>query len=624
MSSYNKVNGLWSSENAGLLTEVLKKQWGFQGAVVSDWGAVHSTVATANAGCDLEMPTGKFMNRPAILKAIAEGQVAQALIDDKVRRILRVLFLSGRFDRRPGEKAGELNTPAHQQLARTAAAESTVLLKNQDGVLPLDPAKVHSVAVIGPNAAMGRVGGGGAALVNFPSAVSPLEGLKSRFGGQMQINYAPGLIQVGDLFPIETSWFTPPSAKPGEHGLLGEYFNNKQLSGPPVLTRIDPNVDFRWGAASPGPGVLADGFSVRWTGTLTVPKTADYYLDGFGDDGVRLILDGKTLFDSWGKPRITYTAEVHLEAGRPYALRYEYYENISAATARLGWREKTGDLTPAAVVAAAKSDVALVFVGLSDYFESETFDRKDLELPKGQAALIEAVAKANPNTVVVINAGSPVQVSAWLDKVRAVVMAWYPGQEDGNAIAAVLAGDADPGGRLPMSWPKQWKDSAAFGKYPGEKGAVPYSEGLFVGYRHFDRAGVEPQFPFGYGLSYTQFAYSNLRAEPGTASSSQRIRVSCEVQNTGTRPGSEVVQLYVRDVEASVPRPVKELKAFEKIRLKPGEKRQVSFDLGREALSFYDVSKHEWVAEPGAFEMLIGRSSRDIQLRGPFELAKQR
>jgi beta-glucosidase len=349
--------------------------------------------------------------------------------------------------------------------------------------------------------------------VNFPYAVTPLEGLKSRLGGQMQINYAPGLIQVGDLFPIETSWFTPPSAKPGEHGLLGEYFNNKELSGSPVLTRIDPNVDFRWGAASPGPGVLADGF---------------------GDDGVRLILDGKTLFDSWGKPRITYTAEVHLEGGRPYSLRYEYYENISAATARFGWREKTGDITS----------------------------------------------------------------------------------------AAVLAGDADPGGRLPMSWPKQWKDSAAYGKYPGEKGEVPYSEGLFVGYRHFDRAGVEPQFPFGYGLSYTQFAYSNLRVEPGTAAANQRICVSCEVQNTGTRPGSEVVQLYVRDVEASVPRPVKELKAFEKIRLKPGEQRQVTFDLGREALSFYDVSKHEWVAEPGAFEMLVGRSSRGIQLRGPFELAK--
>ncbi len=622
MSSYNKLNGAWASENPWLLTEVLKKQWGFQGLVVSDWGAVHSTVATANAGCDLEMPTGKFLNRAAILKAITEGQVLQATVDDKVRRLLRVLFLSGRFDRRPGEKAGELNTPAHQQLARTAAVESTVLLKNQGGLLPLDPARVRSVAVIGPNAAMGRVGGGGAALVNYPYVVSPLEGLKSRLGGQMQIHYAPGLIQVGDLFPIETSWFTPPGAKAGEHGLRGEYFNNKELGGSPVLTRIDPNVDFRWGAATPGPGVIADGFSVRWSGTLTVPKTADYYLDGFGDDGTRLILDGKTLYDSWGKPRKTYTAEVRLEAGRPYALRFEYYENFSAATARLGWREKTGDITPAAVAAAAKSDVALVFAGLSDYFESETFDRADLELPKGQAALIEAVARANPNTVVVINAGSPVQVSAWLDKVRAVVMAWYPGQEDGNAIAAVLAGDADPGGRLPMSWPKQWKDSAAYGKYPGEKGAVPYSEGLFVGYRHFDRAGVEPQFPFGYGLSYTQFAYSNLRVEPGKASSNQRIRVSCEVQNTGTPSGSEVVQLYVRDVEASVPRPVKELKAFEKIRLKPGEKRQVSFDLGPEALSFYDVAKHEWVAEPGAFEMLVGRSSRDIQLRGSFELAK--
>ena len=251
--------------------------------------------------------------------------------------------------------------------------------------------------------------------------------------------------------------------------MLGEYFNNPKLEGTPVFRRIDPKVDFRWGAASPAPGVISDGFSVRWTGSLTAPKSGTYYLDGFGDDGTRLVLDGSILFDSWGLPRKTYTAEVSLEAGRVYSLRFEYYENISAATARLGWREKTGDLIPAAVEAAAKSDVALVFAGLSDYFESETFDRAAIDLPDGQDALIQAVAKANPRTVVVLNSGSPVLMSAWLDAVPAVVLNWYPGQEHGHAAAAVLAGDADPGGRLPFTLPKSWEDSAAYGRYPGQQ-----------------------------------------------------------------------------------------------------------------------------------------------------------
>ena len=620
MSAYNKINGQWCSENPWLLTGVLKKQWGFRGFVVSDWGAVQSTVETANAGCDLEMPTGKFMDRDALMRAIAAGRITQETIDDKVRRILRVMFLSGLYDRPRKKNTEKSDLPGHSKLSCSAAIQSAVLLKNDGGLLPLDATKIRSIAVIGPNAAVGRAGGGGAALVNYPYVISPLEGLRARFGKSLTIHYSTGLIQTGDLFPIETLRLTPPGARPGEHGLLGEYFNNPKLEGAPAFRRIDPKVDFRWGAASPAPGVLSDGFSVRWTGTLTAPKTGTYYLDGFGDDGTRLVLDGKLLFDSWGLPRKTYTAEVTLEAGRPYSLRFEYCENISAATARLGWREKTGDLMPAAVEAAAKSDVALVFAGLSDYFESETFDRATMALPEGQDALIQAVVKANPRTVVVINSGSPVLMSAWLDAVPAVVLNWYPGQEHGHATAAVLAGDADPGGRLPFTLPKSWEDSAAFGRYPGSNGAVSYGEGLFVGYRHFDRNNLEPLFPFGHGLSYTTFSYGHTELEPGPRNA--EVRVSCTVRNTGRRPGEEVVQLYVRDVKSSVPRPVRELKAFRKLRLKPGEREKVVFTLGRDAFSFYDIAKGNWIAEPGEFEILIGRSSRDIQVRTGFVLDK--
>lgn len=616
MSAYNKINGSWCSENSWLLNRVLKGQWGFRGFVVSDWGAVQSTVETANAGCDMEMPTGRFMNGPALLREVAAGKIDQRTIDEKVRRILRVMFLSGVFDR--GRSATKQDLSEHPKLSQSAAVKSTVLLKNDGGLLPLDPGKIRSIAVIGPNAAVGRAGGGGAALVNFPYVVSPLEGLRTRLGKNLQINYSAGLIQTGDLFPIETSCLAPPGAKPGEHGLLGEYFNNAKLEGIPVVSRIDPKVDFRWGAASPAPGIVSDGFSVRWTGTLTAPRSGTYYLDGFGDDGTRLVLDGRVLFDSWGLPRKTYTAEVTLEAGRTYPVRFEYFENISAATARLGWREKTGDLIPAAVEAAAHSDVAVIFAGLSDYFESETFDRTAMTLPDGQDALIRAVARANPRTIVVLNAGSPVLMSAWLESVPAVILNWYPGQEHGHAIAAILAGDEDPGGRLPFTLPNSWEDSAAYGRYPGNGGTVSYGEGLFVGYRHFDRNGITPLYPFGHGLSYTTFSYSDAKLEPGSKTGD--LRASCVVTNKGNRAGEEVVQLYVRDVQSSVPRPAKELKAFRKIRLKPGARAKIEFVLGRDAFSFYDPDKGNWISESGEFEILMGRSSRDIRLRKSFIL----
>jgi beta-glucosidase len=309
---------------------------------------------------------------------------------------------------------------------------------------------------------------------------------------------------------------------------------------------------------------------------------------------------------------------VQLEAGGAYFIRFEYYENISAATARLGWREKAGDLVPAAVEAAAKSDMALVFAGLSDFYESETFDRATMALPEGQDELIQAVAKANPRTVVILNSGSSVVMSQWLDAVPAVLMNWYPGQEHGHAIADVLSGDADPGGRLPITLPKRWEDSAAYGRYPGDKGIASYGEGLFVGYRYFDQNSLEPLFPFGHGLSYTSFAYGDAKLMPGQGR--EEVRVRCTIQNTGKRAGEEIVQLYVHDVKSSLVRPPKELKAFRKIRLKPGEKQQVVFALGREAFSFYDPGKEDWIAEPGDFEILIGSSSRDIQLRTRYTL----
>jgi beta-glucosidase len=488
MSAYNKLNGPWCSENPRLLTDILKQQWGFQGFVVSDWGAVHSTVATANAGLDIEMPTGRFLNRELLLPAISDGQVKQAIIDDKVHRMLRAMFSIGLFDR-PESLGGPLDTSEQRSVARAAATEGIVLLKNAGDVLPLLPKKIHSIAVIGPNAAEARVGGGGSAMVRPVGAVSPLDGIRLRAGTLFDLTYA-----------------------------LGCEMADKNKEGVTPATRAD--------------------------------------------------------------------------------------------------------LLNEAVGLAATSDVAVVFVGDSARIESEHFDRKSLELPAGQNELIEAVAKTNKNTVVVLTVGAPVLMSDWIDQVPAVVNAWFGGEEAGNAIADVLFGDVNPSGKLPVTFLKDWKDSPGYGHYPGENGAVGYDEGLYVGYRHFDKDNIEPQFPFGHGLSFTTFEYRDLKVTPSKITPNQPVQVSLSVRNTGSREGAEVVQLYVRDVQCSVDRPVKELKAFRKVTLKPGETQQVSFTLDKTAMAFYDPAKKDWVAEPGTFEVLLGASSRDIRLKGTFDLAQ--
>jgi beta-glucosidase len=480
MSAYNKLNGTWCSENPYLLTDVLKNQWGFKGFVVSDWGAVHTTIETANDGLDIEMPRGECLTRELLLPAIASGKVKLAVIDDKVRRMLRAMFSIGIFDR-PESQGGPVDTPEQRAVARAAATESIVLLKNTGDVLPLVPGKVRSIAIIGPNSMEANVGGGGSAMVRPVNAVSPLDGIRSRAGTTFRLTYALG----------------------------------REMQG-------------------------------------------------------------------------------------------EDYEKSST--------EPRGDLLSEAVSVAAMADVAVVFVGDSAGVESEGFDRKSLELPVGQDELIEAVAKTNKNTVVVLNVGAPVLMARWINQVPAVLNAWFGGEEVGNAIADVLFGDVNPSGKLPVTFLKDWKDSPAYGHYPGQNGEVGYEEGLYVGYRHFDKHNIEPQFPFGHGLSYTSFEYSDLKVTPA--------RVSLNVRNTGTREGAEVVQLYVHDVQSSVDRPVKELKAFRRVVLKPGETQPVSFTLDKSALAFYDVAKKDWVAEPGTFEVLVGTSSRDIRLKGAFDLAK--
>ena len=622
MAAYNKVNGYHCSENDHLLNDILKKEWGFKGFVVSDWGATHSTVNAANYGLDLEMPKGDNFNT-SLTSAVRNDQVKESVIDDKVRRILRAMFWLGLFDANPAPAHGSLNTSEHKQVALQTSREGIVLLKNSGGILPIDIDKVKSIAVIGPNAAINRFCGGGSSEVTPAYTVSPLDGLKKRLGDKVTINYALGCKLEGEVKPIESSAVYTVFNGKKVSGFLGEYFNNQQLKGTPTLSRVDKQVNFQWGEAAPADGIPKDHFSARWTAKLTPPRTGEYEISLMSDDGSRLFIDGKEIISNWkDHGEETKNKAVSLEAGREYDLRVEYYQNAGGATVELGW-DIPQELTNQAVEAAKKSDIAIIFIGLSNRFEAEGFDREDLNLRADQDGLVKKVSAANKNTVVVLNTGAPVLMSDWVDNVPALLEMWYPGEEGGNAIADVLLGNYNPSGKLPMTFPVKWEDCSAYSTYPGKDGKVSYSDGIFVGYRYFDKQGTKVLFPLGYGLSYSTFEYGNLAITPSMVSDSKiDFEVSFDLKNTSQREGAEVAQLYIREVAPDVERPIRELKGFKRVDLKPGETLKVTFKLDKRSLAFYDVGKKDWTAKPGQFEVLVGSSSRDIKLKEVLTLQK--
>lgn len=636
MCSYNKVNGTYASENRYLLTDILKEEWGFEGFVVSDWGAVHSTAGAANAGLDLEMPGPARFFGDALVAAVSQGEVSQEVIDDKVRRILRIIAKSGAFEEAKAVSEETSNTPEHQKLAGEVADEAIVLLKNEGNILPLNKENISSIALIGPNADEARIEGGGSSWIRPYYTITPLEGLTKQCRDSVKISYELGC-RNNRLTPLFDLEYLTPGPVEESHGLIGEYFNNNDLSGKPILSRVDKEFVFMWGGGAgntaPGPNVDKDNFSIRWTGTFVAPISGKYRFGLLTDDLGRIYIDNRLVVDKWADEpaagrsvwRVERTGEFSMEAGKSYDIKVEYRKNPYRQTfirrMRLGCEIPIpGDTMSRAADIAAQSDVALVFVGLSEEHESEGFDREDMELPRAQVELIETVAKANRNTIVVLNNGSPISMDRWIDKVSGIIEAWFPGQECGNAIADVLFGEVNPSGKLPVTFPKRIEDNPAYINYPGENGKVLYGEGIFVGYRYYDAKRIDPLFPFGYGLSYTTFEYSNLRISSPDLRMGDKLNVNVDVKNTGKREGKEVVQLYVHDVESSLVRPAKELKGFNKIDLKPGETKTVGFALDKKELSFYDPDLRQWVAEPGEFEVLIGSSSRDIRARASFSL----
>jgi beta-glucosidase len=612
MCSYNKINGIYASANEMLETEILKKDWGFRGMVMSDWGAAHDGVADALAGLDLEMPSGKNMNRETLLPAVKSGRVAESVIDDKVRRIFRAAISMGFFDRAK-ETAAQLKYSRESgEVALQGAREGIVLLKNSNHMLPVERKEIHSIAVFGPNAHPAvDVGGGSARVVPFRdmSVVNALVATGAR------VDYVP--FEAQDARSVAArSQFEADEA--GAVGLNGEYFANGDLSGVPLLKRRDRQVTFgRFNDAFPQ-GTADGKYSIRWSGSVAPGESGDYVFVIHSGSGVRLTVDGKTVVDAWDNTsQKDMNATIRLENNRAVPIRLETHGMVSSAGGgggggiQFGWGMKPTNTFATESALAAKDDVAIVCVGFTADSESEGYDRT-FELPAGQKELIQAITRANKRTIVVMNSGGGVEMSNWVNTAGAVLQAWYTGQESGTAISEIIFGAVNPSGKLPASFEKHWEDSAADANYPGSEGKVYYKEGIFVGYRGFDRSEVKPLFPFGYGLSYTTFAYDGLRVEKDGAN----YHVQFSIRNTGTRTGAEVAEVYVQPVNPKVERPVKELKGFARVELSTGAGKTLSVDLDRSAFAYYDVATHAWKVDPGEYKILVGASSADIRLTG--------
>jgi beta-glucosidase len=636
MTGYNRVNGTWCAEHAELIDQILRREWGFEGFVVTDWYGVGSTVGSANAGLDLEMPGPGRIYGPALAAAVRANDVVEARLDDAVRHLLTVFDRLGALDEPPGDAAQD-DRPEHRLLTRRAAAEATVLLKN-DGALPLSSPTRH-VAVIGPNADRAQIMGGGSASLSPHYRVTPLDAIRAALT-DATVTYARGCDTDRTAQPLrlhfEVDFFAGLEC-------LGDVLHHMTLADSRVIL-----------LGAPPDGVPSRDFSFRATCAYEPPESGEYTLTLVQAGRARVLVDGDVVVDGvtdppgpgtefFGMASAEVAGTATLTAGQPCRIDVEYSSEGSTFlhAVSVGCRlPQPPDLMDRAVAAAAAADVAVVVVGTNDEWESEGYDRASMNLPEAQDELIRRVAAANDRTVVVVNSGAPVTMD-WADDVNALLQIWFGGQEMANALVDVLTGEREPGGRLPTTFPVRLEHNPSFGNFPGENGHVRYGESVLVGYRWYEARRLPTRFPFGHGLSYTSFEFGEpaLSGTPG-----QTLTVEVAVTNTGSRRGSEVVQCYVAPRQPRLTRPPKELKAFAKVELDPGETRTVSLELSDRAFAYWDpgdpgwperkerlaatvpfptgtvdgppasrrATEPGWRVDPGVYELHIGRSSADI------------
>ena len=628
MNSYNLINGVHATQNAFLNLKVLKGDWDFQGILMADWGATYDGVAAANNGLDLEMPSPRFMNSQTLLPAIKSGAVQESTIDDKVLRLLRVELRYGFTERPQWNPVYPTYSISSRAVALKGALESITLLKNENHFLPLDPAKVKTVAVIGPNAWPAVPGGGGSAEASAFAPVGIVTGLVNLLGPQVRILYTRGLPQMEEIF-WRNDW---------EGGVKQENYPSTDFTGTPQTTTPDgiaeynPNV---WGPIDKTPR------SIRYTTAFKATQAGKYLVlaASAGADDYHIFIDGKELMaPRHTDSQIPESWKIHLNQGQLVRVRADYLPHDVGICFGLGMAYEPDLISEDVKRFAAAADAVIVAAGFNPTSEHEASDRT-FELPWAQDTLIEAAVAANPRTIVTITGGGGMDVEPWIDRVPALLHLFYPGQEGGSAVTDVIFGRHDPEGKLPVSFDRTWKEDPSYNYYypvPGadttlhvaETGRPPvdyvishvrYEDKLMVGYRYWTTTGKHPLFPFGFGLSYTTFRFSNLDI-PATAASGATVLVSFDVTNTGNVSGAEVAQLYISDPSATVARPERELKGFEKVRLDPSETKHVTIKLDSRSFSYWDEATHNWKIDPGKFVIRVANSSENTVLQGDVTL----
>jgi beta-glucosidase len=634
MDSYNLINGTHATQNAALNLDIMRKAFGFEGTIVSDWDSTYDGVAAANGGLDLEMPHGDHMNRKVLEPAIKEGEVSEATIDEKVRHILSTAMMFGWLDRDQTDASISYVDRSNEQTALHSARESAVLLKNEGDLLPLNKALIRSILIVGPDAYPAvPVGGGSAGAVPF-HAISPLEGITDALGKTATVFYDRGVPKISEL--AEATEFTT-EAKNGKPGVTLELFHNHELSGPPASTSVARNINatgINWELMNNDPAMVAALFppgskvSRRYTGYYTARSAGRYILaleaSGEGSNN-RVFVDGKQVIDDWElvrafQPHVT----LDLSAGAHKVVVEERQDFAVGGKLHVAIVPEGEIVSERAKALAAKADVVVVAAGFDQDSEGEGGDRT-FELPYGQNDLIQAMTAANKKVIVAVTSGGNVDSRAWLDRVPVLLETWYGGQDAGKALAEILLGDVNPSGHLPDTFERRAQDNPTFANYYPEAGTkrVVYKEGIFVGYRGYEHNRVKPLFPFGYGLSYTTFKFANLRVSPDSAGANPQVNVTFDVTNAGSREGAEVAQVYISDAHAKVERPERELKGFERVSLDPGETKHVSVTVDARAFAYWDTSTSKWTIDPGKFTVHVGDSVEDTPLSGSVELTRE-
>lgn len=625
MSAYNRLNGTYASENEWSLKQVLRQDWAFDGIVMSDWFGSHTTVESVTAGLDLEMPGPTRDRGEKLVQAVRDGKVSPDTVRASARRILELIERIGAFENPDIPEETTIDTPELRALLRRLASDAAVLLKN-DGILPLSPDMLGKVAAIGPNAAEARIMGGGSAQINALYRVSPLAGLTDALG-ETAVIHAQGCSNNRLLQQIE-----------GDIEVV--FFKGTALKGEPVVVTSSKTSQFFW-FDLPDATLTWDDFSVRAKAQFT-PERSGKHVIGLANAGfANLFIDGEKHIDGttdwvrgdnfFGLGNDERRAEVTLDAGRTYEITVDYcppddtQEGIDIRAMQFGIEPVLDDVAiQEAEETARNAKVAIIFAGRQGEWDTEGLDLPGLDLPGRQNELIERVAAANENTIVVLQTGGPV-VMPWLEKVRAVLQFWYPGQELGNAVADILLGKSEPGGRLPQTFPLALQDNSSFTDdpitYPGVDGHVRYDEGVHVGYRHFDRSNAGTLFAFGYGLSYTTFEWSAPRLS-STVMGEDGVTVEVDVTNTGERAGSDVIQLYVRPVDPKTDRPLKELRAFAKLALQPGKTGTATLSVSLRDLSYFSLEDKAFLADAGAYELVVARNAAEVSAVARITLEK--